>query len=207
MNFSILYLLSYPLAGRVKSASVKAQEEELIDCEIWKHVDGTRNVEVSNFGNVRDAETKRIRYQAKTKKGYKTVSFKEDGKRRCMFVHRLVAEAFLDHPEGCDQVNHKDEVKDNNVVDNLEWCTAKYNVNYGTAPERRAASRRGTPAHNRKRVVQLNELGEVISVFDSATAASKALGICDEHICNVANGKRKTAGGFRWMWACNPMVG
>lgn len=73
--------------------------------------------------------------------GYKVVMLQgEDGKRHLEMVHRLVAEAWIPREEGLDFVNHKDENKANNHVSNLEWCTAKYNVNYGTAQERRRES-------------------------------------------------------------------
>ena len=78
-------------------------------------------------------------------KGYKTVSLTKDGKTTLMFVHRLVAEAFLPNPENLPMVNHKDEDKTNNFLENLEWCTAAYNRTYGKAVERHAKKIRGTP--------------------------------------------------------------
>lgn len=71
------------------------------------------------------------------KKGYKYV-FLYDGhsNRKCMFVHRLVAMAFLKNPDNLPQINHKDEDTSNNRVDNLEWCTSEYNSNYGNHKEK-----------------------------------------------------------------------
>lgn len=64
--------------------------------------------------------------------GYERVTLWENGKKFNMSVHRLVATAFIDNPNGYDEVNHKDEDKTNNNVNNLEWCSHKYNMNYGT---------------------------------------------------------------------------
>ncbi len=70
-------------------------------------------------------------------KGYKVVALTRDGKTKQKFVHRLVAEAFIDNPADLPMVNHKDEDKTNNFAENLEWCTAAYNNGYGTAQKRR----------------------------------------------------------------------
>lgn len=78
-------------------------------------------------------------------KGYKTVSLTKDGKTKTLFVHRLVAEAFIPNVDNLPMVNHKDEDKTNNFVENLEWCTNDYNINYGTARKRQAKKIRGIP--------------------------------------------------------------
>ena len=86
-------------------------------------------------------------------KGYKTVSLTKDGKTKTHFVHRLVAEAFIDNPDNLPMVNHKDEDKTNNFLENLEWCTASYNRTYGKAVEKHAKTLRGkkhTEDHNQK---------------------------------------------------------
>lgn len=90
-------------------------------------------------------------YNYKTKKfltgtkgdGYVTVELRKDGKSKWLLVHRLVAEAYLENPNNYPVVNHKDEVKNHNWVDNLEWCTQKDNVNHGTARQRLSAALTG----------------------------------------------------------------
>ena len=75
--------------------------------------------------------------------GYKTVSLTKDGHTKTMYVHRVVAEAFIPNPNNYPFINHKDEDKTNNFVENLEWCTNEYNVNYGKGKERRVKKIRG----------------------------------------------------------------
>jgi hypothetical protein len=86
-------------------------------------------------------------------KGYKVVSLTKDGKTKTVFVHRIVAEAFISNPNNLPMVNHKDEDKTNNFAENLEWCTAKYNRSYGKAIEKQAKKIRGrkhTEEHKQK---------------------------------------------------------
>ena len=86
-------------------------------------------------------------------KGYKTVSLTKDGKTKTVFVHRIVAEAFIDNPGNLPFVNHKDEDKTNNFLENLEWCTPSYNRIYGKAIENHAKKIRGvthTEEHKQK---------------------------------------------------------
>lgn len=78
-------------------------------------------------------------------KGYKVVALTLDGVTKTQFVHRLVAEAFIENPDNLPMVNHKDEDKTNNFVDNLEWCTAEYNTNYGNARRKQAKKLKGRP--------------------------------------------------------------
>ena len=121
--------------------------------ELWKDIEGYEGLyQVSSLGAIRSLDRYRNRpsksgnmyiqrYKGKVLKqtlndGYFTIYLHKDGVNKFYSVHRLVAKAFIPNPNNLPQVNHKDENKQNNCVENLEWCTAKYNVNYGTAIER-----------------------------------------------------------------------
>lgn len=95
--------------------------------EIWKTIDNFENYEVSNLGNIRNKETKELKNMPINYYGYRMVCLNSHK----MLVHRVVAMMFIPNPNNYPQINHKDENKENNCVDNLEWCSPKYNSNYG----------------------------------------------------------------------------
>ncbi len=104
--------------------------------EKWKEIKGYEGLyEVSDRGVVRNAKGKMMK-QTQTWNGYMRVGLYKDGKPRQFSVHRLVAVAFVENPDGLPMVNHKDENRANNRAENLEWCTSKYNNNYGNAREK-----------------------------------------------------------------------
>lgn len=124
--------------------------EVCILTEEWRGIEGYEGMyQVSNLGRVKSLARVIIRSDGKPNpvnekilkhgitKGYCSVVLCKDGKKKMYKVHRLVAMAFLSNPHNLPEVNHKDENKKNNCVDNLEWCTPKYNTNYGTCSERR----------------------------------------------------------------------
>lgn len=98
-----------------------------------------RTVSVNDNGRMYDKPVVgRVMGQTVKSNGYKCVSLTKDGESKAFYVHRLVADAFIPNPDDLPMVNHKDEDKSNNFVENLEWCTNEYNINYGTGKERRA---------------------------------------------------------------------
>lgn len=118
--------------------------------EEWRPIEGYEGLyEVSNTGRVRSVDryvkSKGESYWLRKGKmlspgkdtyGYLFVILTCNGKRKAINVHRLVAKAFIENPDNLPQVNHKDEVKSNNCVENLEWCTAKYNNKYGSRKDK-----------------------------------------------------------------------
>ena len=180
--------------------------------EIWKDVENYEGLyQVSNLGRIKSLERDVFNYRGTlinhmeekilvpvlNNNGYLYVKLCKNGKGKLMLVHRLVAEAFLPNPENKSQVNHKDEVKNNNAVENLEWCTASYNNNYGTRNERSVQNRRYPKLgnHPRAKAIFCEELNKE---FDCITSAGKELGIGRTSINQACTGKRKTAGKLHW---------
>ena len=140
------------------------------------------------FGNVFRWTKTNIRTARKKENGYLELEIL--GKHH--YIHRLVAEAFIPNPYNLPCVNHKDENKENNRVENLEWCDYVYNANYGTGIERSKEKRFGD------RFVVINlDTGEV---YQTPKDASHATGIHNDSISRVCKGKSKTAGGYRWRY-------
>ena len=172
--------------------------------EIWLPIEGYENLyEVSNLGRVCSLERTVIKKNDATRKvpgkilkpgtnknGYLKVNLCKNGTRRTCYLHRLVATAFIPNPDKKPQVNHKDEDKTNNTAENLEWCTAKENNNYGTR-NKRASEKRSKPVL----CIELNQ------IFPSLTEAARQLSLSVGNISWVLTGRSKTAGGYHWEFA------
>lgn len=142
---------------------------------------------VTSFGRVWSYINNKFLKPCPDKKGYLCVDLYKDGKRKNIKIHRLVAEAYIPNPYNLPQVNHKDEVKTHNWVNNLEWCDAKYNVNYGTGHERSGISR-----SIKIKCVETGEEFESIIGCERKTGLSK--GSLSEHL----HGKRNSVGGLHF---------
>lgn len=148
--------------------------------EIWKDCKGYEGLyQVSNLGRVWNVKLQRYLKGSYDKDGYIRVHLTaKNGKTKSEKIHRLVALAFLDNPNNYPVVNHKDENKQNNRVENLEWCSTKYNNIY-----------------SKGKAVLCVELNKI---FDCSQSAGKELGIDASDIRKCCKGQRLTCGGYHW---------
>ena len=181
------------------------------DNEIWKDIPFLKGYyQASNIGRIKSLKREKVvnQYSSETvlkqrkgRDGYMIVNISVDNKSKTYKVHRLVAAAFLENPQNLPQVNHKDENKMNNVVSNLEWCSSKYNNNYGTRIKRIVETRDNSESRHRMVVEQYTLEGEFINRFTSMCEASAKTGVHQGSISSALKKKRKYAGGFIWKHA------
>lgn len=197
--------------------------------EVWKDIEGYEGLyQVSNLGNVRSlnyGRTGEIKLlKQSTDCGYKRVMLYKDGERERYLVHRLVAMTFIPNPDDLPQVNHKDEDKSNNNVNNLEWCTGEYNMNYGSIKERLSESSKGryhseeskkkmSESHKGKNKGKDNPTSKSILMYDEEgnfIRRFECIGDANEHfgkprnftgINNCLSGRSKTAYGYIFRYA------
>ena len=167
-----------------------------MDKEIWKDIVGYEGLyQISSFGNVRRLwKSKPILCKPSSDShGYKQIVLTKDKKRKSYKVHRLVALAFIDNPNNYEEINHKDESKINNKIDNLEWCDHIYNSNYGTRGYR-------CTKHFCKKVQQIDMNGNIVRIYNSMQNAEKETNIKNQNISKCCRNKQKTAGGYIWKY-------
>lgn len=154
--------------------------------EIWKDIQGYEGLyQVSNLGRVKSLGRSgkgcsledRVLKPMINDDGYELVNLKSSNHiAKWHSVHRLVAIHFIPNPNDYKEINHKDEIKNNNTVSNLEWCTRKYNVGYGTVKERQSINKRGqSNSWLNKPVLQYSLDGKFIAEYNSTTQAAKEL--------------------------------
>ena len=172
--------------------------------EYWKDINGYEGLyQVSNYGRVKSFAKKQIRILkgSPIQKGYLQVALYKNNKIKCFLIHRLVAENFIPNPNNLPQVNHKDENKQNNHINNLEWCTVLYNNNYGTKKERLSkVYNKELHQTTSKNIIQFNKKMEKINQFKSVREAERKTKISNGNISECCQGKRKTAGGYIWKY-------
>ena len=152
--------------------------------EIWKDVANYEGLyQVSNLGRVKSIGYKKeLILKHFNTGGYKRVTLIKNKIRKHHLIHRLVAETFIPNLNNLPQINHKDENKKNNCVNNLEWCSNSYNIQYSKA----------------KSVLQFDLENNLIKEYSSITEARKETK--QTHIGDCCSGKRKTNGGYIWKY-------
>lgn len=161
--------------------------------EIWKDIPGYDGMyQVSNLGRVKSYMNQyghgiRFMNGELTKTGYIQVSLTKRGKQQRFKIHRLVAMAFIPNPDSLPQINHKNETKTDNRVENLEWCTAKYNVNYGSCIQRRSITN--------GKSVRCTDTG---NIFYSCGDAARKMGLDFSHIAKCCRSELSAHKGFHF---------
>jgi hypothetical protein len=151
------------------------------------------------FGNVWSMRRDKILKQ-KNVKGYMKIEWSLHDKPKQIFVHRFVAETFTPNPDNKPFINHKNGIKDDNMAENLEWCTAKENTKHAYDSGLQSMK------HAEKKVYQYTLDNELVAEYGSSTDAYIATGVGGRNIRTVASGtpshgyKRKSAGNFKWSY-------
>lgn len=174
----------------------------------WRPIPGYEGLyEVSNDGQVRSLFRYKKVLKPHLRGGYHNFQLWKDKTGKYIGAHRLVAMAFIPNPYGLPYVNHKDECKLNNNVENLEWCTPEYNFMYGTAQQRAVAHRNYRDPKRLERARKLGlSMGKAIDQFTkdgvfvkryrSANACAIENGWTVSSIRRAALGQFKQAYGF-----------
>ena len=167
--------------------------------EIWKDVVGYEGLyKVSNTGKIYSIKNDRILKQ-QIVRGYCKATLCRDGKQKQIGVHRVVAMAFIPNPNNLPQVNHIDENQLNNHVENLEWCDCKYNINFGTAIQRR---RENYPT--RREIDQYDKHGNLMRTWFGLGDIQIKTGYNAGAICECCNGKRDYYKNSVWRYKDEP---
>ena len=179
--------------------------------ETWKYIENYEGLyQISNKGRVRNSRSGRILIQKiknTDSNSYRLIVLSKNNVKKCHYIHRLVAKAFLPNPNNLPCVNHKDENKTNNNKDNLEWCTHKYNSNYGTNPQRLSENAKAKPTWQKAvekskiKVKQLTLNNELIKIWDSFADIAREFNIQNaSNIVACCKGKKKTSYGYKWSY-------
>ena len=177
----------------------------------WKDIVGYENeYQINQFGEIRTLKDSPklkkydvLKPQISKRNGYVYQMLYKNGKEKLLRVHRLVAMAFLPNPNNLPQVNHKDGNKQNNSVDNLEWCEQSYNMKHAyknglqIPSENQRKAIINTNKLKQKKVCQIKD-GEIINTFSGISEASRQTKISISCISRCCNLKRKSTNGYEW---------
>lgn len=194
--YSLILSSKLPNAKKIKKWGESMEE--------WEDIAGYEGLyQVSNLGRVKSLGNNKSRNEKiikprSNKDGYLLVGLYNEGKGKNHRVHRLVAQAFINNPDNKPEVNHKDEDKTNNCVENLEWVTRKENINYGTHNERVAKSLQNHKQTS-KPIYGINMKTNERIEFPSTQEAGRN-GFNQGHVVHCLKGRQKSHKGYKWFY-------
>lgn len=173
--------------------------------EIWKDIKGYEGLyQASNLGHIRSVGYRQssrgrnkdyyILNPGRDTSGYLNCVLFKNKIRKSYKVHRLIAQTFIDNPFNYTDVNHKNEIKDDNRIENLEWVTHEQNMRYGTIRDRMKQKMQSIS----KQVIQYDLFGNKIKEWDSIREAARNNRVSGCNISNCCKGRCKTSGGYIW---------
>ena len=175
--------------------------------EIWKDIPNYETLyqvstlgRVKSLGNRSNHKKEKIMKQRLTHKGYLRLSLCKNGIQKQKMVHRLIAETFIPNPNNYEQVNHKDGNKQNNNINNLEWCNNSYNQLHANKLGLNDNRVKRIKEVCNKKVIQLSLNGVKLNEFDSLKDASYKTGCSYKAMSLCATGKTKSSGGYIWKY-------
>lgn len=169
--------------------------------EIWMPIQGYSKYLISNKGRIKAIQTRgeKILTQTLTEKGYLKVTLYESNTKTTLLVHRLVAKTFVINPENKPQVNHKNGIKTDNRVENLEWCTSQENVVHSIKTGLRVTPK-GKDNKCSKTIIQMDLNNDIIKIWGSSKEIERELGIDQSAIIRCCKHKQKTSLNSLWRY-------
>ena len=189
-------------------SNLNVVQNQPVSGEQWKDVKGYEGLySVSDQGRVRSEITKdgngnKLILSQYDKEGYRIVSLRKNGEKKVCRVHQLVAKAFITNPdpENYTMINHINEDRSDNRVENLEWCDAKHNNNCGTVNERKSKTMRENSLLKKRVQCYDKETGSFFREFLGIREAAREMKIDVANISRCIRGKQKSSGGYIWKY-------
>lgn len=176
---------------------------------MWKEIPEWSGLyEVSNLGRIKSLRRPHvpsdvIKKPQKTREGYLHIQLANKEIKKCVYIHRVVAEVFIPNPDGKTQVNHKNGNPADNRVNNLEWCTTSENILHSFAELGRQGSQIGNTGANsphHKGVMQYSKSGCFVQKYDSIKQAAESAGVTSAAIIRACKNFEMSSGGYRWKY-------